>query len=293
MGSGLDVRIIDERIREYEGFGIHRTGWTGDDRSADWMQDILVAAGAKASVERFGFPLLEYRRRLLHYPGGQVEGLPLYDSGFTPAGGGVEGELVELGSGDPFGNIVITPENDPAFTQANIGRSIEDLEEAGSVGLVVVTGDPKGAVTVLNAVRLADPRSLPVLQIGAAEMRQHLATSLLMHSEVRLEIDGDRSQSRARNVVATLPGTDPEAPSIGIMTPRSGWFTCAAERGGGIAILLALAEEFATRPHRRTIRAGRLFRPRAQPLGPAGLPRSPTRHREQRVRLAPSRCEYR
>lgn len=253
MARGLDLRTIEERIRTYEGFGTHRTGWTADDRSADWMRDILAAAGAKAAIERFGFPLLEYRRMLLHYPGGQVEGLPLYDCGFTPAGGGVEGELVELGSGDPFGNIVITTENDPAFGQANIGRTIEDLEEAGAVGLVVVTGDPKGAVTVLNAVRLSDPRTLPVLQLGAAEGRRYLASALLMHSEVRLEIDGDRLQSRARNLVATLRGTDPEAPPIGIMTPRSGWFTCAAERGGGIVILLALAEEFARRPHRRTI----------------------------------------
>jgi hypothetical protein len=37
------------------------------------------------------------------------------------------------------------------------------------------------------------------------------------------------------------------------MTPRSGWYTCAAERGGGIAILLALAEELARHPRRRTI----------------------------------------
>lgn len=253
MPSGLDPRVIEERIRAYEAFGIHRTGWTGDDRAADWMRDVLGAARVKAAIERFGFQLLEYRQMYLHYPGGKLEGLPMYDCGFTPAGGGVEGELVELGSGDRFGNIVITTENDPAFAQAGIGKAIEDLEEAGAVGLVVVTGDPKGAVTVLNAVRLGDPRALPVLQVGAAEARKHLATALLMHSEVRLDIDGDRLQSRARNVVATLPGTDLDAAPIGVMTPRSGWFTCASERGGGIAILLALAEELASRPHRRTI----------------------------------------
>ncbi|MSP21833.1 MAG: hypothetical protein EXR66_02255 [Dehalococcoidia bacterium] len=253
MASGLDPRLIEERIRAYDGFGTHRTGWTGDDRSADWMRDALGAAGVKAVIERFTFQLLEYRRMCLHYPGGQLEGLPMYDCGFTPAGGGVEGELVELGSGDPFGNIVITTENDPAFSQARIGKSIEDLEEVGAVGLVIVTADPKDAVTVLNAVRLGDPRSLPVLQVGAADARRHLASALLMHSEVRLDIDGDRLQSRARNVAATLLGTDSEAAPIGVMTPRSGWFTCASERGGGIAILLALAEEFARRPHRRTI----------------------------------------
>ncbi len=251
-GSGFSPEVIAERIRAYETFGIHRTGWTGDDASAAWMRDLLQAAGAQPAFERFPFPLVEYRRTRLVTPDGTVEGLPLYDAGFTPAGGGVTTELVELGSGDPFGNIVITTENDPAYAQAHAGRSIEDLEEQGAVGLVIVTADPRGDVKVLNATRLSDPRQLPVLQIGTRDARK-LASTLLMHSEVTLEIDGDRLESRARNVVATLPGTDPEAAPIGITTPRSGWFTCASERGGGIAILLALVEAFAKRPHRRPI----------------------------------------
>jgi hypothetical protein len=244
--------VIEERIRAYEAFGNHRTGWTGDDASAAWMRELLHSAAANPAFERFNFPLVEYRRTRLVTPDGAFEGVPMHDAGFTQAGGGTAGELVELGSGDPFGNIVITTENDPAFAQARVGRSIEDLEESGAVGLVIVTADPKGAVTVLNAVRLADPYTLPVLQIGTREARR-LASTLLMHSEVTLEIDGDRLDSRARNVVATLPGTEPDLAPIGMTTPRSGWFGCASERGGGLAILLALAEAFARRPHRRTI----------------------------------------
>jgi len=216
------------------------------------MRDLLHAAGAKSELERFMFPLVEYRRTRLVTPDGQIEGVPLHDAGFTQPGGGTSGEIVELGNGDPFGNIVITTENDAAFSQAQAGRSIEDLEESGAVGLVIVTADPKRAVTVLNATSLSQPRNLPVLQVGSREARS-VASALLMHADVTLEIDGDRLQSRARNVVATLPGTEPDLAPIGIMTPRSGWFTCAAERGGGIAILLALAEAFASRPHRRTI----------------------------------------
>ena len=250
--SGLDPATIEERIRAYEAFGIHRTGWTGDDASATWMRDLLHAAGASPELERFMFPLVEYRRARIRTPAGDIDGVPMHDAGFTTPGGGTSGEIVELGSGDPFGNIVITTENDPAFNQARAGRSIEDLEEQGAVGLVIVTADPKRAVTVLNATSLSQPRNLPVLQIGAREASS-VASALLMHAEVTLEIDGDRLQSRARNVVASLRGTEPDLAPIGVMTPRSGWFTCAAERGGGIAILLALAEVFASRPHRRTI----------------------------------------
>ena len=72
-----------------------------------------------------------------------------------------------------------------------------------------------------------------------------------MGGEATIEIDGDRLNSRATNVVATLPGSDEAAAPIVVMTPKSGWFTCAAERGGGITIWLALAEGLAALPARR------------------------------------------
>src|SRR5207253_2130261 len=33
-------------------------------------------------------------------------------------------------------------------------------------------------------------------------------------------------------------GGRPELPHLGIVTPRSGWWACASERGGGIAVWL-------------------------------------------------------
>jgi len=38
---------------------------------------------------------------------------------------------------------------------------------------------------------------------------------------------------------------------MAIMTPRSGWFICASERGGGIAIWLGLAAAIAAMPSRK------------------------------------------
>lgn len=252
MTDPFSPATVEARIRAYEGFGIHRTGWPGDDASAEWMRGILGDAGIDVRLERFTFPRVELRRsRVVLGDGQAIEGVPLYDGGFTQ-GPGIGGELVDPDSSDLFGSIVVTAENDPAFALPNIARRIEDLEEAGAVGLLLVKGDPKGAVTTLNAERIDRPFRLPVLQVSPRDARQ-LASAQLLRHEVRLDIDGERLQSRAQNVVATLPGSDPEATPIGVMTPRSGWFTCAAERGGGIAILLGVAEAMASRPHRRTI----------------------------------------
>jgi len=42
------------------------------------------------------------------------------------------------------------------------------------------------------------------------------------------------------NVQATIPGSDTSLPPLIVMTPRSGWWTCAPERGGGIAAFLEI-----------------------------------------------------
>ncbi|MEZ4503376.1 MAG: hypothetical protein R3C39_12180 [Dehalococcoidia bacterium] len=252
MPDGLSPAEIERRIRAYEGFGIYRTGWPGDDRSAEWMRDELAAAGIEASLERFPFPRVELRRARLDLGGGHViEGVPLYDGGFTPAGG-IDGALVPPDASDLFGAIVVANDNDPDFALPRIAEQVERLEAEGVIGLVLVKSDPKGAITVINAERIEHPFALPVLQVGRSDARE-LASAMIMNGEGVLEIDGERLRSRALNVVATLPGADPEAAPIGVMTPRSGWFTCASERGGGIAILLGLAEALAGRDRKRTI----------------------------------------
>jgi hypothetical protein len=49
-----------------------------------------------------------------------------------------------------------------------------------------------------------------------------------------------RTTAEAFNVTAKATGTDPKLPPLVIMTPRSGWYWCASERGGGLACWLEL-----------------------------------------------------
>ena len=251
MTDGFDPRTVERRIREYESFGIHRTGWGGDDRAAAWVRDELRDGGVDASLEQFVFPRVELRSARLTWPGGSADGIPLHDGGFTRLGG-IEGKLVEPTSDDLLGNIVVAPVNDAEFAQPTIYRRIEELEEAGVIALVLPRGGPDGEITALNATRIDQPFTVPVLQIAANDARE-LAPAILLGVEGTVEIDGERLQSRASNTVATIPGTDADAAAVGIMTPRSGWFSCASERGGGIAILLALAQWIAAQEQSRTV----------------------------------------
>jgi hypothetical protein len=40
---------------------------------------------------------------------------------------------------------------------------------------------------------------------------------------------------------------------LGVLTPRSGWFHCASERGGGIAAWVHTLRMLQAKPHRRTV----------------------------------------
>ena len=255
--DGFNPATIEARIRAYERFGIHRTGWPGDDATSDWLVEELGRLGVAADTERFTFPRVETRRTRLTWgtgPRDYADGVPMYDGGFTRAGG-IGGELVSDEDGDPFGKIVVFASaaarrpagNPPTGARETFG----ELARAGAVGAVVPTGQ-RSSIRLRNAGYIDRPYSLPVLQVAPDDIRD-LAAAMIIGVEGVLEIDGERLQSTATNVVAGVEGTDPGAAPLIVITPKSGWFTCAAERGGGIAVWLALAEHFARIAPRREV----------------------------------------
>ncbi len=251
MPDGFDPTTIENRIRAFESFGIHRTGWPGDDETGRWLVSELASVGVEAETQRFTFPRIEHRAARLTTPDGVIEGLPMYDGGSTPAGG-LGGQLVAVADSDRFGNIVVAMPHDEGFTGPATQATIQQLEEDGVVAAILVSGDEDGEIIVRNAERIDHPFDLPVLQIAMKDAGD-LATAILMNVEGTLEIEAERLDSTATNVVATIPGTDADAAPVGVMTPKSGWFTCAAERGVGIAVWLAIAEAMAATPRRRSI----------------------------------------
>ena len=252
---GFDPAVIEARLRTFEGFGLHRTGGSGDDKTSAWLREELAAVGVTADLERFDFPRVEYRTARITWPDGKIDGVPMFDGGFTDFGG-IQGDLCEDTDPDPFGKIVVATSalrGDGRWTAPMARDHYEALQEQGVVGVVVPSGDPEGQVVLRNAEHIRTPFDLPVLQVAARDARA-LASSLVLGGiEGTLDVNGERLKSRATNVVATVEGTDPDAAPVAVMTPKSGWFTCAAERGGGIATWLALAEVVASERPRRTV----------------------------------------
>ena len=254
LTDGYEPGRIEARIQTFEDFGIHRTGWPADDQTTKWLIGELANAGIAAESERFAFPRVEVRRAEVRVGSDRIEGVPLYDAGFTDMGG-IDGEICEDTDDDPFGKIVLATSalrDAPEWADRELGDRVDELTSRGCVGLIVPRGDRDGAIILRNAHRIESPHALPVLQIARRDAGT-LQSQIVIGGEVILEADGERLRSNATNVVATIEGTDPSLPPIGIVTPKSGWFTCAAERGGGIAVFLALAESLAAATPSRTV----------------------------------------
>jgi putative aminopeptidase FrvX len=60
------------------------------------------------------------------------------------------------------------------------------------------------------------------------------------HTAVRLIAAVTRTPAASFNVTARIAGVSRSAPPLVVMTPRSGWYSSASERGGGIACWLEL-----------------------------------------------------
>lgn len=220
-------------IQAYDRQGIHRTGTDVDRASADWLRAEAERRGARASLEPFALPRFDPVAAHVEIGGRRIEGLPLFDGGTTGAGG-VGGRLGEEASGAP---LIVIRLDGPAISSE--GRSIEPLRRSNRArGIIAVTAGAHTGLSPSNALRFTEPYGVPVLQVGS-EHEPWLREQVSEGAEATLVVHAIRTDATASNVVATLGGSGANLPPLYVITPRSGWWHCASERGGGIACWLA------------------------------------------------------
>jgi hypothetical protein len=89
-----------------------------------------------------------------------------------------------------------------------------------------------------------------MLQVSS-EPSEWLKKQAAARTEATVVATATQTNTRAWNVTAKIAGNDPALPPLVIMTPRSGWFQCASERGGGLACWLETMRVLASaRPER-------------------------------------------
>ncbi len=238
---------ISRIIQDYDAQGIHRTGTASDETSGAWLVEQVRAAGAIASQERFHLSRVDVRACTVGGGGKSIEGLPLFDGGFTRP----EGISGRLGGADSSAEIALVDLDGPAISSE--GRSLDALRRGGRHHAVVgITGGAQPGLTPMNAGQFAQPFGLPVVQVASTEA-DWLHGLVSRGERVTVVAHVVRTAATAGNVTATVRGTTADLPPVVVMTPRSGWWHCASERGGGLACWLETIRAAAAARPSRTI----------------------------------------
>lgn len=240
------IARVDAIIRDYDAQGVHRTASAVDRQSADWLREQAVRAGAQAELEPFALQRIDPGRTVLTVGGDTIPGLPFFDATFTGRAG-VSGTLGTADSDAPIAVVVL---DGPAISSE--GQSIAALRRSGRHrAIVALTDGAAPGLTPSNAAAFDHPYGIPVLQVGS-EHRARLDAARAGAEQVTLVVEATRTPAQAHNVVASVRGRQPQLPPLIVMTPRSGWWHCAAERGGGIACWLETARVLAAAQLPRT-----------------------------------------
>jgi hypothetical protein len=223
---------IGALIRAYESQGFHRTGTDVDRLSGDWLSNEVRALRLEPAFEEFSLSRVDPAGGSLVVNGRTIEGLPLFDGAFTgPAG--IAGVLGTLGSDAPIGLAEMAPNAAAAGALGDARR--RNRHQA----IVAVTRGKRPGFCPSNADDFLRPFGPAVLQVSSDEA-SILADYARQGATARLTAHVERTQARAFNVVTTVPGTDRSAAPLVVMTPRTGWWSCASERGGGLACWLQI-----------------------------------------------------
>lgn len=219
-------------IHAFEEQGFHRTGTAIDRASANWLRDEAHQAGLTASLESFSLQRVDILSAALIVGNRRIDGIPLFDAAFTDERG-VRGRLGSLDSNAEIGLAEAVP------NAAGAGPLGDARRENRHRAIVCVTRGREPGLCPSNADSFLQPFGPPVLQVSS-ELASWLQEQAQGSVDVEVLAHVRQTPTEAFNVTAKIAGGNPALPPLVIMTPRSGWYWCASERGGGLACWLEL-----------------------------------------------------
>lgn len=219
-------------VEAYAALGDHRTGSDVDRATVVWLADRLRAIGLEVTVEPVGFDRATADAHL-RVDGSEVACLPVpYE--WT---GTIVTEAVGVAAFDPMSGGLPSVLDDP----------IAAARARGAEAAVLVTEHPNGSLVGVNRV-LGEPGSgFPTLLAAGRDLERRQS------GRVSVDLTAQVSPGQTANIVA---GNHRPGNPVVLTTPLTGWFTCAGERGTGIAVLLELVERFRHQPLKVVLTGG-------------------------------------
>jgi len=245
MTGAFDEAWFQAVLERFAGFGVKASGGPGDTASGAWLEDDLSAVGFRCERQAFEVPYAEVRgatltvgdRRVAVVPqaivkttGSEGLSLPLR---LASADGRLDGAIV----------LVILPfRRWVSMSEPAVSSALEDAFDRGAAAAVLVTTGPTGEAIALNVSATKPGFTKPIVILAPKDAEPFVAAAKA-RATATLMVDAEVGRRPAFNLIARL--NRGAAKTLIVTTPRSGWFTCAAERGAGAAVWLSLAHGLA------------------------------------------------
>lgn len=231
--SDTQVSEAQQVLERYQAFGIKASGGPGDTASGEWLEGELKAMGYAVRRQPVDVPAYDGDATL---EAGSARAELIPQSIVQPAE--VSGKLFVPGRNAGDIALVVLPYARWSAVRGEVERQVAAAAAAGAKAAVVVTTGPTREALALNT-----PVDKPMLTLPAAVLAPRDAGPFLKAAVANepavFRMTGRSYRRPAFNVTARLDRG--AAKSVVISTPRSGWFTCAGERGTGLAAWMLLA----------------------------------------------------
>ena len=222
---------ISQIIEEYDSQGFHRTGTDTDHESANWLAQKVHNLGLETVHEKFDLNRVIPISCNLTIDNRVIEGLPMFDCVPTDSSG-ISGSIGNVGD-----------DVDIAIIEIHHGAAgyTDELMEARTSGrykgIVAVTIGERPGLMAINTPDFNEHFGVPILQVSSEE-KEFLSNITRFKTVGNLVVNIEFEESESYNIVSGIKGQNSSLSPIVVMTPRSGWWHCASERGGGIACWL-------------------------------------------------------
>ncbi|RYY24582.1 MAG: twin-arginine translocation signal domain-containing protein [Sphingomonadales bacterium] len=232
-------------LEKYIGFGSKQAGGPGDIAAGTWLAAELEQLGFKIERQDVSTPFFTSQRCELVCGTATAAVWPQPIVTPTPPEG-MTGPLVRVnaaGKADapPTGAIALVdlPYGRWSTAMAKpIREPITAAFAAGAKAVVAITNGPSGKVIALNADGRKPMFAGPVALLAPKDAAPFL-DGALRKAEATLHLLGEGGRRPASNFIGRIDRG--KSRWLVVSTPRSGWYICAGERGGGIAAWLWLA----------------------------------------------------
>lgn len=245
LSATLADQTTEQDLFHYLGFGNKRTGGKGDNACGEWLASELAKANYKVERQYYQAPFFDASAAELECEGHSVSIYP-QPVVIPTSREGLTGPLIRVDAHGQFADslkgaiaLVDLPHArwSSMLTPA-VRTPIETAFAAGASAAVAITNGPSRKVIALNADGRGPMFSGPVALLAPEHANDMLAAAMT-RKDARLTIDGRGGTRQAFNFVGRMDRG--KGRWLAVSTPRSGWFSCAAERGSGVAAWLALA----------------------------------------------------